>query len=340
MESEDIKKTIKLGGFVIGGVVIFLTALFYLGREGNLFNKTFVISAIFKNVEGLKEGDNVWLSGVKIGMVKQVQIISEGQVIVQLALKDKQNEFIRNDATAFIGSDGLVGNKIVVIRPGVANQIIHDQDTINALSPTDTQELFNIAKEVGVNARSISNDLKLISERLNKGEGIFGELLHDGAISNDIRKTVKSLEMTGKNADALTAEARKIMEEIQDGDGLITRLIKDTAYAETFENTLQNVATVGENAKNMSEELKEVIDKMNSSENAIGVLLADSAFARKLRGTMDNAQSASIKLDDNMEALQHNFLFRGYFRKQKKAEERKRKNESPASQVFSAVPEE
>ena len=118
MESQDIKKSIKLGGFVLGGVLIFLTALFYLGKESNLFNKTFTVSAIFKNVEGLKEGDNVWLSGVKIGMVKQVQIVSEGQVIVVLTLKDKQNEFIRKDATAFVGSDGLLGNKIVVIGPG------------------------------------------------------------------------------------------------------------------------------------------------------------------------------------------------------------------------------
>lgn len=328
METEDIKKSIKLGGFVLGGVMIFLTALFYLGREGNLFNKTFTVSAIFKNVEGLKEGDNVWLSGVKIGMVKQVQIVSEGQVIVTLALKDKQNKFIKKDATAFVGSDGLVGNKIVVIRPGVVIQVIEDYDTINALSPTDTQELFNIAKEVGVNARSISNDLKLISARLNKGEGIFGELLHDGPISNDLRRTITSLKNTGNNADRLTAEAEEIVAEVRHGDGLITKLITDTTYADTFENTLQNIAKVGENSKKMSEDLKKIIDKMNSNENAIGVLLADSAFAEKLRGTMDNAQSASIKLDDNMEAMQHNFLFRGYFKKQKKEAERNKKKNS------------
>jgi phospholipid/cholesterol/gamma-HCH transport system substrate-binding protein len=272
-------------------------------------------------------------------MVKQVQIVSEGQVIVRLTLKDKQNEFVKKDATAFVGSDGLVGNKIVVIRPGVAAQIIEDNDTINALSPTDTQELFNIAKEVGVNARSISDDLKLISARLNRGEGIFGELLREGPISNDLRQTIKSLKATGMNADALTADAKKIMGEINDGDGLINKLIKDSTYADTFENTLQNVAKVGENSKNMSEDLKKIIDKMNSSENAIGVLLADSAFAQKLKGTMDNAQSASLKLDDNMEAMQHNFLFRGYFKKQKKAEDRKKKNKPATNPELVSGPE-
>lgn len=325
MENQDVNRSLKLGAFVLGAIIIFLGALFYLAKEGNLFNKTFIVSAIFKNVEGLKEGDNVWLSGVKIGTVKLVQIVSEGKVIVNLSLKDKQNEFIKKDATAFVGSDGLVGNKIVVIRPGTVNEIIHENDTINSLSPTDTQELFNIAKEVGMNTSSITDNLKLISARLNRGEGIFGELLRDGPISKDLRQTIAVLKVTGEKANQLTSEAQKVLINVNQGDGLITKLIKDTAYAATFENTLQNVAKVGANSKKMSEDLQKIITKMNSNDNAIGVLLTDSAFAHKLQGTMDHAKSASIKLDENMEALHHNFLLRGYFRKQKKAAERNKK---------------
>jgi len=325
MENSDVKRNIKLGAFVIGGIVIFLASVFYMGREGNMFNKTFTVSAIFKNVEGLKEGDNVWLSGVKIGTVKKVQIVSEGKVVVSFSLKDKQNEFIKKDATAYVGSDGLVGSKIVVIRPGTDARIIQDNDTINALSPTDTQELFNIAKEVGVNARSISNDLRLISERLNKGEGVFGELLKDGPFAMDLRKTMLALKATGENTDRISEDAKRIMNEINYGDGLISKLINDTTYAVTFDSTLQNISRVGENSKVMSEDLQRIIKKINSSDNAVGVLLTDTAFAHKLRGTMDNAAAASIKLDDNMEALQHNFLLRGYFKRQKKAEEKAKK---------------
>jgi phospholipid/cholesterol/gamma-HCH transport system substrate-binding protein len=325
MENSDVKRNIKLGAFVVGGIVIFLASVFYMGREGNMFNKTFTVSAIFKNVEGLKEGDNVWLSGVKIGTVKKVQIVSEGKVVVSFSLKDKQNEFIKKDATAYVGSDGLVGSKIVVIRPGSAPKIIQDNDTINALSPTDTQELFNIAKEVGVNARSISNDLRLISERLNKGEGVFGELLKDGPFAMDLRKTMLALKATGENTDRISEDAKRIMNEINYGEGLISKLINDTTYAVTFDSTLQNIARVGENSKVMSEDLQRIIKKINSSDNAVGVLLTDTAFAHKLRGTMDNAAAASVKLDDNMEALQHNFLLKGYFKRQKKAEEKAKK---------------
>jgi phospholipid/cholesterol/gamma-HCH transport system substrate-binding protein len=320
MENEDIKRNIKLGAFVAGSVILFLGALFYLGREGNIFNKTFIISAIFKNVEGLKEGDNVWLSGVKIGVVKRVQIVSEGRVVVNLSLKDKQNEFIKKDAVAFVGSDGLVGNKIVIIKPGIANQIIIENDTINSLSPTDTQELFNLAKEVGMSTRAITDDLRLITARLNKGEGIFGELLHDGSVSKDLKQTIAVLKATGENVNRVSIEAKELLKEINNGDGLITKLINDTTYAQTFESTLQNISKVGDNSKKISEDLKGLVSKMNNNNNAVGVLLTDTLFAQKLRSTLDHVKSSSVKLDENMEALQHSFPLKRYFKKKRKRE--------------------
>lgn len=329
MENQDINRSLKVGAFVLGGIVIFLSALFYLGREGNMFNKTFTVSAVFKNVEGLKEGDNVWLSGVKIGTVKRVQIISEGQVIVSLSLKDKQNEFIKKNATAFVGSDGFVGNKIVIIRPGTVLAMIEDNDTINALSPTDTQELFNIAKEVGVNARAISDDIKLISNRLNKGEGIFGELLREGPVAIELRQAIGSIKRSGANMDRITAEASLLVHQINDGNGLVSHLLNDTRYPTTVDSTLQNLETTSKNAKSISADLQVIVDNMKSTSNVAGVLLSDSLAAQELQRTLANTNTASQKLDENMLALQHNFLFRGYFRKQKKAEAKRLREAGP-----------
>jgi phospholipid/cholesterol/gamma-HCH transport system substrate-binding protein len=318
METEELKQNTKLGIFVVTGTLFFLVALFYIGRENTLFNRTFTISAVFKNIEGLKEGDKVWLSGVKIGTVKHVQIVSEGQVVVNLSLRDKQNEFIKEDATAFIGSDGLVGNKIVVIRPGNAAAAVQDNDTINTFSPTDTQELINIAKDVGANTRSLTDDIKSFSARIHGGEGLIGELLSEGKISHDLRDVVHSLKSAGENTNRATADLTKMLAQINTGDGLMTKLISDTTYAYTFEQALTNVAEAGNNTKAMTEELRVVISKLNNDNNAVGVLLADTAFANQLRVTLSNAESASAKLDSNMLALKHNFLLRGYFRKQEK----------------------
>lgn len=322
METEEIKQNVKLGAFVLTGIVLFAIAVLFIGKQSVIFNRTFTVSAIFKNVEGLKDGDNVWLSGVKIGTVKNVRIISEGKVIVSLSLKDKQNEFVRKDATAFIGSDGFVGNKIVIIKPGTSRQIIHDNDTINSLSPTDTQELMNLAQEVGSNTRTITDDLKKITAKLNKGEGIVGELIYDGELSLEVRQLINSLKMASQNTNQATAGLKNIVEEFNHGSGLMTKLLMDSTYVNTFDSTLHSIAKVGENSRVISEDLRAMIEKMNSENNAIGVLLADTTFARKLRTTLDNAQSASAKLDENMEAMQHNFLLRGYFRKQERAAEK------------------
>ena len=320
METQELKQNIKLGAFVLSGLILFLIALFYIGSESTLFNRTFTISAVFRNIEGLKEGDKVWLSGVKIGTVKDVKIVAEGRVVVALSLRDKQNQFLKKDATAFVGSDGLVGNKIVVIRPGNSKTIIQDNDTINTFSPTDTQELINIAKDVGSNTRSLTDDLRLITARINKGDGIVGELLHDGPLSQDLRLAVASLRAAGENTNRATQDLNQMLTKINTGDGLMTKLITDSSYAQTFEQALNNVAEAGRNSRMMTEDLKEVMSKLNNNNNAISVLLTDTTFANKLRETLENAESASVKLDENMEAMQHNFLLRGYFRKQEKKE--------------------
>jgi len=111
------------------------------------------------------------------------------------------------------------------------------------------------------------------------------------------------------------------MHKINNGDGLVTKLLTDTAYVSTFESALDNVSKVSADTKRMSHDLQAVIAKINSNNNAVGVLLADTVFANKLKITLDNAQSASVKLDENMEALQHNFLLRGYSRSKESRKE-------------------
>ncbi|MFN8888807.1 MAG: MCE family protein, partial [Cyclobacteriaceae bacterium] len=116
-----------------------------------------------------------------------------------------------------------------------------------------------------------------------------------------------------------------LLTKINKGNGLIPKLMTDTAYVKTVEQTLDNVSKLSMNTRKMSDDLQAMVAKMNSSENAVGLLLTDSAFAHQLKSTLTHAKSASIKLDDNMEALQHNFLLRGFFRKKKKEEAKKAK---------------
>lgn len=322
MEKKEVAQHIKLGAFVLAGLCLFLVAVFLIGSESNLFSRTITVSAVFKNVEGLKAGDNVWLSGVKIGTVSNVQIVSEGKVVVDLALKENQNRFIQSDAVASIGSDGLVGSKIVVIRPGQSNQNITEEDTLNTVSPTDTQDILNLARDVGENTRSLTSDLRTIASRISEGKGIVGELLNDGTIAQELRSTIANLRTTGRNTARASEELQTLITDLRTGPGLVPMLISDTSYVNTFEHAMNNIEKVSVNAGQVSEELENLTEQINDKDNALGVLLADTVVADQLKSTIENAEQASHKLDENMEALQHNFLFRGYFRKQARRAER------------------
>ncbi|HEY0768914.1 MAG TPA: MlaD family protein, partial [Sphingobacteriaceae bacterium] len=266
METKEVGQQVKLGAFVLGGLALFVMAAFLIGSENNVFSRTFNISAEFKNVEGLKEGDNVWLSGVKIGTVKEVRIASEGKVIVQLSLKDRQSEFLRKDATASIGSDGLVGNKIVVIRPGSAPEPIAENDVINTTSPPDTQELINIAKDVGDNTKSLTADLSAIADKISKGQGIVGELLNDGALAQELRQAVANISQTGNNTANASAELHKMLYELRNGTGLMPTLIRDTSYANAFKESLVSIQQVTANAKTVTDNLQDLSVKLNEDD--------------------------------------------------------------------------
>lgn len=324
MKTNEVQQNLKLGVFVAIGILFFLVGVYFVGSQNNIFNKTFTAFAVFKNVEGLNQGDGVWLSGVKIGTVKDVSIFKEGRVVVRMALKDKQNQFIKQNATATIGSDGLVGNKIVVIRPGTVAQVIQDNDTINSSSPTDTQELFDLAKDVGENTRSLTEDLRTLIANLNKGQGAVGELLNDnGTMSKDIRYAVSKLKETSIQTTQASQQMNAMMYKINNGNGLINRLATDTTLVVVFNQTFDNVKEVSKNAAAVSRNLDEVVKKLNNKNNAVGLVLTDTAFADKLKVTVANAKSASIKLDENLEAMRHNFLFRRYFKKKEKDKESK-----------------
>jgi phospholipid/cholesterol/gamma-HCH transport system substrate-binding protein len=114
------------------------------------------------------------------------------------------------------------------------------------------------------------------------------------------------------------------------GNGLLPALISDTGYANTFKEALTNVKRVSTNANALAQNLESLTSKMNDKDNAVGVLLADTAIASSLKQTIKNAELASEKLDENMAALQHNFLLRGYFRKQEK---RRAKEEKEAEEL-------
>ena len=237
MEAKTQAFKARLGAFIIGGLVLFILAIFIIGKQKNLFNPVFKISTKFQNVSGLQVGSVIRYSGINVGTVDNIEIINDSMVKVDLLVKNDVKKYIHTDSKAAIGSEGIIGDKIIVISQG-------------------------------------SSSAKMVKEF----------------------QYIPSIEQIETDA---------IMRSLQ---------------------------TTAGNAAIASSEITDIVIKINNGEGTLGRLIQDDKMAKNIDQTLSNLNSGSKKLDENMEAAQHNFLLKGFFNKKKRAEEKKKKEAEKAAE--------
>lgn len=225
----------KLGVFAVAALIIAVGGIYYIGKQKNRFGSTIKVSTQFSSVSGLKIGGNVRLGGIDVGTVDDIHLTTDTTVQVDMVIQKRVEKFIRKDAKASISSDGLIGDKVIVIAAGTpAAATVANGDTLGSLKPVETDAIMASLKTSADNAAIITGNLADISSRISNGKGALGKLLHDTTLSTN------------------------------------------------------------------------------------------------LSATMKNLKNGSHKLDENMEAAQHNFLLRGFFKKKDKEKEKKKKEEEDA----------
>jgi phospholipid/cholesterol/gamma-HCH transport system substrate-binding protein len=328
MEKET-KQHLRLGIFVTIALGVFLAAIFYIGSQQNLFVPTFRVSTVFPNVSGLQPGSNVWFAGVNVGTVKEVVIFGDTNVWVEMSLEERIRPFVTRDAKASVGSDGLIGNKIVIIEPGTPGlSPIAAGDTLGTKPALDTDDLMATAKTTADNLALITADLKDLMGRINAGEGTLGQLLADSTFypkfSSELEASLANLRVASSRSASLTKDLTSLSGEIRQGKGLACALLTDSSYTQRLEATLKNFETTSQQVEALTRDLNALTTEFQQENGAVDVILRDSAFAGNLQETMQNLEVGTEKLNETLEAAQHNFLLRGYF---KKKEKEKRKAE-------------
>lgn len=249
----------KLGMFVLIGLVLFASTIYFVGKQKNLFGSTFHLKARFNTVNGLQVGNNVRFSGINVGTVDEIELITDSSVLVTLVIRKEVQQFIKTDVTAGIGSDGLMGDKVLTISPGAGiTKTVKENDLIASKSPVEMADVMNSLKRSVDNAGIITNQLAQFSYKINNG------------------------------------------------NGAINKLISDEQFSKSLEGTLANLQTG-------TREFSEFTTNLN-----------DGGLGDKLDSTMSNLQAGTKGLSDNMNAVKHSFLLRGYFRKKKKGDEKKK----------------
>lgn len=191
--------TWKLGMFVIIGISLFMIAVYFIGINRNLFVSTFQLKSHFKNVSGLKVGNNVRFSGINVGSVDGIEFISDTTVVVNLLIKKEVQQYIKTDAMASIGSDGLMGDKVLAISPGTAsNSIVKDNANIASTNAIEMEDIMKSVKASVDNASIITEQLAEFSYKMNDKNGALSKLLSDPSFANKMDATMSNVKNATK----------------------------------------------------------------------------------------------------------------------------------------------
>ncbi|OKL38573.1 MlaD family protein [Pontibacter flavimaris] len=319
MNSAENKRSIMVGIFVLIAIVIFVIGILTLGGQQKKFIESITVSTVFSDVEGLKVGNNVWFSGVKIGTVKDIRLHGESQVQVLMNLEQSAQQYIRQNSKARISSESLIGNKIIEIFGGTpATGQVQDGDVLASEANLNTDDIMKTLQENNKNLSNITSNFSVISDKLVRGEGTVGTLLNDSTLAKDFKSMVASLETTSQNAARASRDLSRFTSKLNTKGSLADNLLTDTTVFSSLESSMAELEKATQSATQMAQNLEQASSKFNNENNAVGVLLNDPDFAGQLQRTMQNLETSSEKLDANMEALQSNFLLRGYFRKKDK----------------------
>ncbi len=292
---------VRLGIFIFLGFLLFAIGIFMIGKRGAIFGSSFQVKANFSNVQGLRNGALVRLNGIDIGSVSSIKIVPDttGRVEVTMNLSEDIRRFIRTDSKATIETEGLVGNKVVVIEAGSgAAEMVNDGGYIQTTEQPSFSALLNETQGVVEYTKEMTKSLAEITEKVNKGEGSIGRLLNDSKLYN--------------NAADLTQQANTSLK------GITKELEKVT---DLFDKLGVGVEKVLNNVNSTTAKLDSIMAGVQQGKGILGQVLVngskyDSIFAvtmQNINTTSEAARLAASRMAENMEALKHNWLFKGYF---------------------------
>lgn len=188
---------IKIGIFTVVGIGLLIVGVFLIGKQKSLFGNTFTIYGTFRNVGGLQVGNNVRFVGINVGTVVSIHIISDTLARVDMRLQEKVKPYMKANNVASIGSDGLMGDKLITISGnGEPGELIKNGGKIPTINPVDYDKTIAKITKVADNAEIITDALAGIVTQVQHGRGSVGALLYNDTLARSIEGTVKSAHQT------------------------------------------------------------------------------------------------------------------------------------------------
>ncbi|MBN2636368.1 MAG: MCE family protein [Prolixibacteraceae bacterium] len=304
-------KILRLGLLVASGLFLFIITIYFLGSKQNLFSSTVTVKSYFNNVKGLVEGNKVRYSGITIGNVAGIEIVSDSTILVEMMIDKDVKEFIRKDSRVKISSDGLMGSKIIEIQPGSSGAgSINDEDVLTGTNSVDIDEVLQEAKNVMHDGKIAARNLMEISEKMNNGEGDFAVLLNENNITAKLNKVGNEMLDFGSSAN-------EIIEKVNSGEGDLGKLISDTTITSDFRLLMNKFDSITQKMYVLADELQQYSKQMNSGNGILYKLAYDSVMANKIDTTVAKVSNGVDNVVGAAETVENSWIF-NLFSKNKK----------------------
>jgi phospholipid/cholesterol/gamma-HCH transport system substrate-binding protein len=313
MNETTHRHSVVVGLFVMAGMAILVAGVLLIGNLNKSLQNKIKIVVYFDDVSGLQKGNYIWLSGVRIGTVKNLYLKGASGVEVVMDIDARIKQYIHKDSRVKLGSDGFIGNRILIIYGGSQNVAsIADGDTLKFEKTLSTEDLISTLQQNNENLKAITGDFKIISRKLVDGEGSIGKLLNDNSVFNNINSAAASLQGASAKAQQLLNSLADFGSGLNKQGTLAHELTSDTAVFSSLRATVVGLKNIADTAAVIMNNLKEAEGNPNT---ALGAILHDENTGAELKATIKNLNSSSEKLNVDLEALQHSFLMKGYFKK-------------------------
>lgn len=337
---------IRLGTYIAGGLILFVIIFYLIGSKQNMFSTSVKITTVFRDVVGLREGANVRFTGIDVGAVSKLTILSDSTVLVEMAIDRKVTPFIKKNCTATIGSQGLMGSRILILLPGSPDQAsIEEGDQLPSLPPIEADEILKEIKTSSERISVVSGNLIDITRKMNQGQGMFGKIFTDTAFAANLAKTSENLrklsdgidrgegfigklladpefasdlDSTGHYIAEISDNLRGITDKVNRGEGVIGKLFTDTAFTLNIYEASENLNASTQNLEMVTQNLISVSETMKEGQGAFNKMLVDSLFADSLDVALRNLNETLIEVRKASEALQYSGLVRAFSKKSKR----------------------
>jgi phospholipid/cholesterol/gamma-HCH transport system substrate-binding protein len=297
---------IRVGLFVVLGGVAVVVGIFLVGKEEGLFRESFRVSSYFNTIEGLRSGASVRLSGVDVGIVDKIIITPQNnKVRVDLKLRTSVKSFIKKDSYAAIEQEGLVGSKYVSLSVGSSGSDgVNDGDVLLSKEPFRLSLIIEDAQGMIANTRQATAEFTKILAAVNQGHGTMGKLITDEDVYLAMKRATAQADTSLRKTAEEFANIPKFISGVSENLYGVTKNVERLIF--DIDSTVVNV--------------RDIVGKINSGQGTLGALVVERnvydslmVIVQKGIAMAEAARDGADRFDENMEALRHNWFFKGYF---------------------------